>query len=374
MGTEEIEGAILRDKALDPNSPVGNVLVVGAPDATRGLTPLAFIVPVPGRKLTQDDRRRLTELVRSEKGATAVPADYLEVAAFPETRSGKYMRRMVRALVEGGEIGDTSTLKNPESLDQLREVIATWQRRQHLSETQQLFERYRYFKIQYNTVAPGKKVATVTVTNPPVNALNERALDELNIVVDHLAHRDDVVAVVFTGEGTASFVAGADIRQFLDEIHDEDEARVLPNNAQLAFNKIEAMDKPCIAAIQGVALGGGMEFALACHYRIAEPHARFGQPEIRLRLIPGYGGTQRLPRLLGGQSAAGRDLSARRYETHPRRAQHRRRIRPTRFGLIDEVATGSGDVISRAHELVRAFVAHACDRTATSAACGWREA
>ena len=355
MGTEEIEGAILRDKALDPNSPVGNVLVVGAPDATRGLTPLAFVVPVPGRKLTQDDRRRLTDLVRSEKGATAVPADYLEVAAFPETRSGKYMRRMVRALVEGGEIGDTSTLRNPESLDALRDTIATWQRRQHLSETQQLFERYRYFKIQYNTVAPGKKVATVTITNPPVNALNERALDELNIVIDHLAHRDDVVAVVFTGEGTASFVAGADIRQFLDEIHDEDEARVLPNNAQLAFNKIEAMDKPCIAAIQGVALGGGMEFALACHYRIAEPHARFGQPEIRLRLIPGYGGTQRLPRLLaerGGQAGltkaiemilGGRSIDILDAEV---------------CGLIDEEASGSMDALARAHHSVREYVGH----------------
>ncbi len=353
MGTEEIEGAILRDRALDPNSPVGNVLVVGAPDATKGLTPLAFVVASPGRKITQADRNRLTELVRSEKGPTAVPADYLEVKAFPETRSGKYVRRMVRALVEGGDLGDTSTLRNPESLDDLREVITTWQRRQHLSETQQLFERYRYFRIQYNTVAPGKKVATVTITNPPVNALNERALDELNIVVDHLSHRDDVVAVVFTGEGTASFVAGADIRQFLDEIHDEDEARVLPNNAQLAFNKIEAMDKPCIAAIQGVALGGGMEFALACHYRIAEPHARFGQPEIRLRLIPGYGGTQRLPRLLaahGGQQGlstalemilGGRSVDAE---------------FALNAGLIDEVVDGSEDALSRAHALVREIV------------------
>ncbi|TRW17122.1 AMP-binding protein [Glacieibacterium frigidum] len=352
MGTEEIEGAILRDKALDPNSPVGNVLVVGAPDATKGLTPLAFIVPTPGRKIGQHDRTRLTELVRSEKGATAVPADYLEVSAFPETRSGKYVRRMVRALVEGGELGDTSTLRNPESLDELRTVIETWQRRQHLSETQQLFERYRYFKIQYNNVGPGKKVATVTITNPPVNALNERALDELNIVVDHLSHRDDVIAVVFTGEGTASFVAGADIRQFLDEIHDEDEARVLPNNAQLAFNKIEAMDKPCIAAIQGVALGGGMEFALACHYRIAEPHARFGQPEIRLRLIPGYGGTQRLPRLLaekrGGAGLiealelilGGRSIDADQADA---------------IGLIDARADGTSDALSLAHAAVRDF-------------------
>ena len=348
MGTEEIEGAILRDKALDPDSPVGNVLVVGAPHREKGLTPLAFVVA--NRKLTQDDKRRLTDLVRTEKGIVAVPQDFLEVAAFPETRSGKYVRRMVRALVEGGEIGDTSTLKNPESLDQLKTVIAAFQRKQRVGEEQAIFERYRYFRIQYNTVAPGKKVATVFVTNPPVNALNERAIDELVIVVDHLSYRDDVVAVVFTGDGTASFVAGADIRQFLDEIHTVEEARVLPNNAQLAFNKIEAMDKPCIAAIQGVALGGGMEFALACHYRIAEPTARFGQPEIRLRLIPGYGGTQRLPRLLadrngdlGLRDALDLILTGRSVDAKFAQA----------IGLVDHLASGDQDALSLAHELVR---------------------
>ena len=360
MGTEEIEGAILRDKALDPDSPVGNVLVVGAPHREKGLTPLAFVVPSPGRKLSQDDKRRLTDLVRSEKGAVAVPQDFIEVAEFPETRSGKYVRRMVRALVEGGDTGDTSTLRNPASLTALKTAIDAWQRKQKLSEDQQLFERYRYFRIQYNTVAPGKKVATVYVTNPPVNALNERALDELNIVVEHLSRRDDVVAVVFTGDGTASFVAGADIRQFLDEIHTVEEARVLPNNAQLAFNKIEAMDKPCIAAIQGVALGGGMEFALACHYRIAEPTARFGQPEIRLRLIPGYGGTQRLPRLLaranGGEGVrdaldlilGGRSIDA---------------DEAMRIGLIDAIAGDNSSALEEAHALVRAHLANAAQGT-----------
>ncbi|MGI4878594.1 MAG: enoyl-CoA hydratase-related protein, partial [Janthinobacterium lividum] len=353
MGTEEIEGAILRDKALDPDSPVGNVLVVGAPHREKGLTPIAFVVPSPGRKITQDDRRRLTDLVRTEKGAVAVPQDFLEVAEFPETRSGKYVRRMVRALVEGTDVGDTSTLKNPGSLVALKATIDAWQRKQKLSEDQQLFERYRYFRIQYNAVAPGRKVATVFVTNPPVNALNERALDELNIVVEHLSRRDDVVAVIFTGDGTASFVAGADIRQFLDEIHTVEEARVLPNNAQLAFNKIDAMTKPCIAAIQGVALGGGMEFALACHYRIAEPTARFGQPEIRLRLIPGYGGTQRLPRLLGDRrgSEGLRDsldliLGGRSIDAEAALA----------MGAIDEVVEGSDSALSRAHALVREFV------------------
>ena len=353
MGTEEIEGAVLRDKALDPDSPVGNVLVVGAPHREKGLTPLAFVVPVAGRKLTLDDKRRLFELVRSEKGAVAVPADFIEVSQFPETRSGKYMRRMVRALVEGGDVGDVTTLRNPEALDELKTAIDAWQRKQRLSEEQALFERNRYFLVQYNRVAPGKRVATVTVTNPPVNALNERAIDELVTVVDHLSRKDDVVAVVFTGEGTASFVAGADIRQMLEEIHSLDEAMVLPNNAQLAFRKIEMMGKPCIAAVQGVALGGGMEFALACHYRIAEPTARFGQPEIRLRLLPGYGGTQRLPRLLAEKNGAegvrdaldlilgGRSIDA---------------ASAQQIGLVDDLVDGAADALSVAHAAVRAYV------------------
>lgn len=353
MGTEEIEGAILRDKTLDPDSPVGNVLVVGAPHREKGLTPLAFVVPVAGRKLSHDDRRRLFELVRTEKGAVAVPADFIEVTQFPETRSGKYMRRMVRALVEGGDVGDVTTLRNHESLDELKTAIDDWQRRQRLSEDQALFDRYRYFLVQYNLVAPGKRVATVTVTNPPVNALNERAIDELAIVVDHLARKDDVVAVVFTGEGTSSFVAGADIRQMLEEIHSVEDAMVLPNNAQLAFAKIEAMGKPCIAAVQGVALGGGMEFALACHYRIAEPFARFGQPEIRLRLLPGYGGTQRLPRLLGETRGAEGVRDALDLILGGRTIDGRA---AAGIGLVDALVEHGSDALSHAHAAVRAFV------------------
>ncbi|MCC7055535.1 MAG: AMP-binding protein [Gemmatimonadaceae bacterium] len=350
MGTEEIEGAILRHRQLDPDSPVGNVIVVGAPHREKGLTPLAFVKPTAGRALTQDDKRRLSELVRFEKGAVAVPSDFIEVRQFPETRSGKYVRRMVRALVEGADVGDVSTLRNPESIEELRAAIGTWQRRQQLSDEQQLFERYRYFRVQYNTLAAGAKVATVYVTNPPVNALNERALDELNIVVDHLAHRDDVKAVVFTGDGTSSFVAGADIRQFLDEIHTLEQARVLPNNAQLAFRRIERMGKPCIAAIQGVALGGGMEFALACHYRIAEPYSQFGQPEIRLRLLPGYGGTQRLPRLLAARRGSDGVRDALELLLGGRNADGEA---AHAMGLVDELSDASGDVLSAAHARVR---------------------
>jgi acrylyl-CoA reductase (NADPH) / 3-hydroxypropionyl-CoA dehydratase / 3-hydroxypropionyl-CoA synthetase len=350
IGTEEIEGAILRHRQLDHDSPVANVIVVGAPHRETGLTPLAFVRPSEGRTLTLDDRRRLSELVRFEKGPLAVPSDFIEVSQFPETRSGKYVRRMVRALVEGADVGDASTLRNPESIAELRTVIDDWKRRQKLSDEQRLFERYRYFRVQYNTLARGATVATVYVSNPPVNALNERALDELNIVVDHLARRDDVKAVVFTGDGTSSFVAGADIRQLLDEVHTLEQARVLPNNAQLAFRLIERMSKPCIAAIQGVALGGGMEFALACHYRIAEPHSQFGQPEIRLRLLPGYGGTQRLPRLLSDRRGASGLRDALELLLSGR---HVGGIEAHAMGLVDELSAATGDVLSSAHALVR---------------------
>jgi len=353
LGTEEIEGAILRDKALNPaKSPVGNVIVVGAPHRDKGLTPLAFVTPTPGKRITYEDRKRLSDLVRTEKGSLAIPSDFIEVAAFPETRSGKYMRRMVRALVEDGPIGDVTTLKNPESLDEIKRAIADWRRRQSMSDAQRIFEHYRYFRIQYNALDADRKVATVYVSNPPVNALNERALDELNTVVEHLERRDDVVAVVFTGDGASSFVAGADIRQFLEEIHSEAEARALPNNAHAAFRRIERMAKPSIAAIQGVALGGGMEFALACQYRIAEPYARLGQPEIRLRLLPGYGGTQRLPRLLASRRGEAGLTDALEIILGGRSIDGEAALAK---GVVDELADASTDVLSLAHERVREF-------------------
>lgn len=354
MGTEEIEGAILRDKQLRKDSPLGNVIVVGAPHREKGLTPLAFVTVVPGRTLSGDDRQRLAELVRQEKGAVAVPSDFIVVPAFPETRSGKYVRRMVRALVEGGELGDASTLRNPESLDGLRRAIAEWNERQQVEASQRLFEATRYFRVRHTPLPDGRLVSVVTVHNPPVNALNERALDELVTLVEHLTRRDDVAGIVFTGHGPSTFVAGADIRQLLEDVHTLDEALPLPNNAHLAFRMIEASPKPCIAAINGVALGGGMEFALACHYRIAEPTAVLGQPEIRLNLLPGYGGTQRLPRLLADRDGAegvvralevilgGRTIAA---------------DEAARDGIVDEVTDAGDGAVAAACALLRDFAA-----------------
>ena len=362
MGTEEIEGAILRDKQLNADSPVGNVIVVGAPHREKGLTPLAFVTPAPGRRLTADDRRRLIELVRQEKGAVAVPEDFLEVPAFPETRSGKYVRRLVRALVEDQPVGDTSTLRNPECVPELARLVADWKARQKVREEQRILEHGRYFRVHYHPVATrdgaAVRVALVTVTNPPVNALNERALDELVTVVEHLARRDEVAAVVFTGEGTSSFVAGADIRQLLEDVHTFDEAITLPNVAHLAFRTIERMNKPCVAAINGVALGGGMEFALACHVRLAERTATFGQPEIRLNLLPGYGGTQRLTRLLSDRDGLEGLVQAVELLVGGRNVEADAAYAT---GVVDALVADADDVVSHAMRLVREYVTGGAD-------------
>lgn len=361
MGTEEIEGAILRDKQTTPDSPVGNCIVVGAPHREKGLTPLAFVLTAPGHRLTSNDRRRLDDLVRNEKGIVAVPEDYIEVTAFPETRSGKYVRRFLRNLMLDESLGDTSTLRNPEVLDELTEKIDAWKRKQQLADEQQIFERYRYFRIEYHALKGSgvaqkstalRRLAIVTITNPPVNALNERALDELNTIVDHLARREDVAAVIFTGQGTKSFVAGADIRQLLEDMHTFEDAIALPNNAHLAFRKIERMEKPCIAAINGVALGGGLEFALACHYRVADEHAEFGQPEINLRMLPGYGGTQRLPRLLYKRSNGTGTLRALEMILGGRSITSEEALE---IGLIDHLATQTEDAVNFAGALVREY-------------------
>ena len=350
MGTEEIEGAILRDKQVNPDSPVGNVIVVGAPHREKGLTPVAFVLPARGRDLTADDERRLKDLVRQEKGAVAVPSDILVVPAFPETRSGKYMRRFLTAMMTGEPLGDTSTLRNPECLDDLAARIDAWKRGQRRAEEQTLLERQRFLSVQYDRLADGVRLATVTIDNPPVNALSDRLLDELDTLVAHLARRADVRAVVITGAGGRSFVAGADIRQLLDEVQDAEAARALPAKAHAVFRAIEAMDKPVVAAIRGVALGGGCELAMACHYRVADPRARLGQPEINLFLPPGYGGTQRLPRLLlrkdpqaGRERALAILLSGRTVDAGTALA----------IGLVDRIARGADDALTLAKELAR---------------------
>jgi enoyl-CoA hydratase/carnithine racemase len=145
-------------------------------------------------------------------------------------------------------------------------------------------------------------VATLTIDHPPVNALNQPTLMELNAAVDEVIANKDVKAAVITGAGQLAFVAGADITEFA-KIENADQARAVSTSVYAIYNKIERSPKPFIAAINGVALGGGLELAMACHMRIIGDRAKVGQPEINLGIIPGWGGTQRLPRLVGTAKA-----------------------------------------------------------------------
>src|SRR5919106_4887886 len=141
-------------------------------------------------------------------------------------------------------------------------------------------------------------VVTLTVNRPEArNALDASLVDELRRTVLDLRDDGDVRAVVLTGAGDKAFVAGADISELATL--GPNEARALSQRGQHVFDLIEHMGKPVIAAINGYALGGGCELAMACSLRVAADSARFGQPEINLGLLPGYGGTQRLARLVG---------------------------------------------------------------------------
>lgn len=141
-------------------------------------------------------------------------------------------------------------------------------------------------------------VAVITIERPKaLNALNRRVIEELSSVVDQVIYDPEIRAAILTGSGQKAFVAGADIKELaeLDPVAGKD----LAQRGQEVFQRIEDSPKPFIAAVNGFALGGGCELALSCAFRIASANAQLGLPEVTLGLIPGYGGTQRLARLVG---------------------------------------------------------------------------
>jgi enoyl-CoA hydratase len=143
----------------------------------------------------------------------------------------------------------------------------------------------------------------ITINRPDkLNALNKMVITELSTVIDEVHNNSDIKSAIITGAGTKAFVAGADINEFL-EIDRTQGEELAGKGQQMVFDKIENSPKPIVAAVNGFALGGGCELALACHFIYASENAKFGQPEVNLGLIPGYGGTQRLTQLIGRNKA-----------------------------------------------------------------------
>ncbi len=190
-------------------------------------------------------------------------------------------------------------------------------------------------------------IAYVTLNRPKVlNALNRKTIEELKTAFQEAQNDPLIHGVILTGSGEKAFIAGADIGE-LSKITGDD-ARAFAEAGQAVMTFIENLGKPVIAAVNGFALGGGCETAMACTFRIASEHAKFGQPEVKLGIIPGYGGTQRLPRLVGKGRALQLTLSGDIIS-----AQEAYRI-----GLVNEVVSAA-DLISRAETLLKQIAANA---------------
>jgi enoyl-CoA hydratase len=153
---------------------------------------------------------------------------------------------------------------------------------------------------EYSTLLTdlGNGILVVTINREDkLNALNKAVISELDEVINEIYDNSEIKGAIITGKGAKAFVAGADIAEFKGL--DEAAGKALARRGHEVFNKLEMSPKPIIAAVNGFALGGGCELAMACHLRIASENAKFGQPEVKLGIIPGYGGTQRLTQLIG---------------------------------------------------------------------------
>jgi enoyl-CoA hydratase len=190
-------------------------------------------------------------------------------------------------------------------------------------------------------------LATVTLDRPKVlNALNAATFAELDSAFNELASDGEVRVVLLTGAGERAFAAGADIRELAAV--DASEGKAFSLRGQAVFRKIETLGKPVIACVRGFALGGGCELAMACTLRIAAEDAKFGQPEVKLGVIPGYGGSQRLPRLVGRSAALKLLLTGAIIDASE----------AMRIGLVDEVVPAS-ELIERAELLASEIAAQA---------------
>lgn len=190
------------------------------------------------------------------------------------------------------------------------------------------------------------RVATLTINRPDkLNALNAATIGELGEAIDEIRTRDDIAGAILTGAGRA-FVAGADISELAAQTPMQAKQRAL--RGQRVFRQFETSPKPVVAAVNGFALGGGCELAMSCHVRIASDAAKFGQPEVKLGICPGYGGTQRLPRLVGMGRALQLLMTGEIIDA----------AEAYRIGLVNRVVPGA-DLLASADALVRQMLANA---------------
>ncbi len=187
-------------------------------------------------------------------------------------------------------------------------------------------------------------IAVLTINRPDkLNALNDQVMLELGDAAERIATEPDIKGAILTGAGPKSFVAGADIadlsRQGLD-------GKARAQRGQAVLRRLETCGKPVIAAINGFALGGGCELAMACHIRIASENAKFGQPEVKLGIAPGYGGTQRLPRLVGKGVAMQLILTGEMIDARE----------AYRIGLVNKVVPAA-DLLAESEKLMRGILA-----------------
>lgn len=186
------------------------------------------------------------------------------------------------------------------------------------------------------------RIAVVTINRPEsLNSLNSKTIKELSEAFEQLDNNAEVRAIILMGSGEKSFVAGADIKEFAD-FGAESAENLSRNGQQILFDRIENLSKPVIAAVNGFALGGGLELAMACHIRYASDNAKLGLPEVTLGLIPGYGGTQRLPKLVGKGLANELIFSAKMIPA----------ARAKEIGLINDVFS-SEELLTQTIELAR---------------------
>jgi len=194
----------------------------------------------------------------------------------------------------------------------------------------------------YNTllVLVENGICTIVINRPDkMNALNKEVFNELDKAIDEVYRSPEIRSAIITGAGSKAFVAGADISEFLE--FNLDQALALAKRGQVLYDKIENSPKPIIAAVNGFALGGGCELALACHFIYASENAKFGQPEVNLGLIPGYGGTQRLAQVAGRNRTmellmTGKVISAR---------------EAMQYGIVNEVTTAE-DLLSKVKDVL----------------------